>query len=87
MYNYNPKSKNVCYQDHYVHNMVSSDISVLIKYIKSKKINDKQHLIHNKELLKSINTLTYVIGHMENELKSKCFYSDKSEWDKYHISK
>ena len=31
-YNYN-KSKNLCYQDHYVHNMVCADIKVLLDYI------------------------------------------------------
>ena len=29
-YNYN-KSKNLCYQDHYVHNMVSGDLKILLK--------------------------------------------------------
>ena len=86
-YNYNSKSKNVCYQDHYVHNMVSSDINILILYIKSRKNFDRQYLSHNKEILKSINTLSYVISHMENELKTKCLYLDKKEWDKFHINK
>ena len=35
-YNYNRKTKNVCYQDHYVHNMVSADLIILIDYIKEK---------------------------------------------------
>ena len=32
-YNYNLKTKNLCYQDHYVHNMVSSDLKILLNYI------------------------------------------------------
>jgi len=36
-YNYNSKSKRLCYQDHYVHNMVSADLKILLKYIEEKK--------------------------------------------------
>ena len=67
--------------------MVSSDINILILFIKSREKFDRQYLSHNKEILKSINTLSYVIGHMENELKTKCFYLDKKEWDNFHINK
>ena len=83
-YNYNVKSS-ICYQDHYVHNMVSADLNVLIEYIKLFKNENK--LIHNKEILKSINTLSFVINHMEKELKSKCLYQNKSDWDKFHFTK
>lgn len=83
-YNYN-KNLQKCYQDHYVHNMVSADLYVLIEYIQLFKNEDK--LIHNKEILKSINTLSFVINHMEKELKSKCLYQNKSEWDKFHFTK
>ena len=88
-YNYNNKyvkgNKNICYQDHYVHNMVSADINILIKYI---ELNNQDGKIkHNKEILKSINTLCYVINHMENELKEKCMYLNKSEWEKFHKTK
>jgi hypothetical protein len=86
VYNYNNNNKKlICYQDHYVHNMISADINILVKYIKKYNNNDK--ISHNKEILKSINTLCYVINHMESELKEKCLYIDKSEWNKYHITK
>jgi hypothetical protein len=83
--NYNYLSKNnYCYQDHYVHNMVSHDLMVLIKYIENNTncLNKKDYL---KEILKSINTLSYVINHMENELKAKCLYQNKEDWDSFHI--
>lgn len=81
-YNYN-KTNNYCYQDHYVHNMVSHDIKILIEYIQTKyETTDK--IQPNKEILKSINTLSYVINHMETELKTKCIYLDKQDWDKHH---
>ena len=85
VYNYQKKN-NHCYQDHFVHNMVSHDINILIDYIEQSY--DNEDIIKpNKEILKSLNTLSFVINHMEQELKAKCIYLDKSEWDKFHIYK
>ena len=81
-YNYNLKTKNLCYQDHYVHNMVSSDLKILLNYIKN-----SSGAIHNKEILKTINTLSYVIGHMELELRTKCLYLPDNEWEGCHVVK
>ena len=93
-YNYNINSKNQCYQDHYVHRMVSADLTILIEYIEQQtKLNDNlldnknQNVIHNKEILKTINTLSFVINHMENELKAKCLYLDEAEWESCHFVK
>ena len=85
-YNYNLKTKNLCYQDHYVHNMVSADLNILIEYIKN-KYNKNSLVLHNKEILKTINTLSFVISHMESELKSKCLYLPETEWESCHILK
>ena len=85
-YNYNITSKNQCYQDHYVHRMVSADLHILIEYIEE-KFKDSNFVIHNKEILKTINTLSFVINHMENELKSKCIYLEESEWESCHFVK
>lgn len=85
-YNYNINSKNQCYQDHYVHRMVSADLAILIEYIEQKFI-DPNFIIYNKEILKTINTLSFVINHMENELKSKCMYLNESEWNACHFIK
>lgn len=84
-YNYN-KTKNMCYQDHYVHNMVSVDLKILIDYIEQ-KYGDTKVVLHNKEILKTINTLSYVINHMENELKSKCLYLLENEIESCHFIK
>ena len=85
-YNYNLKTKSQCYQDHYVHNMVSADLKILLIYIKQKY--EKPKLVpHNKEILKTINTLGFVIGHMELELKTKCLYLAENEWESCHIVK
>jgi hypothetical protein len=85
-YNYNLKSKNLCYQNHYVHNMVSADLKILINYINN-KYNSTMVITHNKDILKTINTLSFVINHMESELKTKCLYLPKSEWNKCHVIK
>ena len=85
-YNYSKKKNNYCYQDHYVHNMVSHDLLVLIYYIEDenfKNINKNESL---KEILKSINTISFVINHMESELKAKCLYQDEDIWDSFHVS-
>jgi hypothetical protein len=84
-YNYSKKKNNYCYQDHYVHNMVSHDLLVLLYYIQDEEyqnINKNESL---KEILKSINTISFVINHMESELKAKCLYQDENDWDSFHI--
>ena len=80
-FNYN-KNSHCCYQDHYVHNMISHDISALLMYIEAS--NTEQYIIHNKDILKSINTLAFCISHMETELRIKCIYVDKKEWENFH---
>jgi hypothetical protein len=83
-YNYNfSKKTNQCYQDHYVHNMVSHDVISLISYIENNYKNDAL-ILHNKEILKTINTLSFVIGHMEGELRAKCLYNDPKDCEKFH---
>ena len=87
-YNYNNKSKNLCYQDHYVHNMVSADLKILLQYInENNKIDNTKNIIHTKEILKTINTLSFVISHMECELRTKCLYIPEEKWDLYHTVK
>jgi hypothetical protein len=86
VYNYNLKIKKLCYQDHYVHNMVSSDIINIINHINS-KYEDTKFILHNKEILKTINTLSFVISHMEHELKTKCLYLPETEWENNHVVK
>ena len=158
-YNYNKYTKNKCYQDHYVHNMISLDLKTIINYINSlyndkdlnisnknekdnndsnnkdkDDSNNKEHynidnkedsdlkvieqkydkdnkedsdlkvienkkdynnvievnndnklILHNKEILKTINTLNYVISHMENELRNKCLYQTSDKLEQFHF--
>jgi hypothetical protein len=85
-YNYNINIKKLCYQDHYVHNMVSSDLKIIIDYINN-KYNNNNVILKTEEILKTINTLNYVISHMETELKNKCLYVPPNEIEIYHYIK
>jgi hypothetical protein len=88
IYNYSDKSKSQCYQDHFVHNMVSSDLKILLDYMKLTYTNSSGMVVlNNKEVLKTINTLSFVIGHMEAELRAKCLYIDEKEWETCHFIK
>ena len=83
-YNY-CKKKCVCYQDHYVHHMVSFDIIQLINYLNISNNNPLGLNINHIEILKSIKTLAFVINHMKNELSVRCLYAKPNEIEKNHI--
>lgn len=83
-YNYSHK-KNVCYQDHYVHNMVICDLNQIINFILKNKDKDTLQL---NDFSKSINTISFVINHMYKELNSRCLYIKLGkEIEREHISK
>ncbi len=84
-YNYDSKKKG-CYADHYVHNMVYADVSALLKCIDL--FHSDKDVIQNKEIVKCINTISFVIKHMYEELHNLCMYClDPSEHEKYHVVK
>jgi len=85
MYNYD-KDKNGCYADHYVHNLAEADIEALIEYIKN-NFKDNNIINHNKEIIKCINTLCFVIKHMASELNSLCIYCEPDEYNNFHFNK
>lgn len=83
-YNYSHR-KNVCYQDHYVHNMVICDLNQIISFISKNKNNGSLQL---NDFSKSINTISFVINHMYKELNTRCLYIKlTNEIEKEHISK
>jgi hypothetical protein len=84
-YNYE-KNKSACHADHYVHNRVCADVDSLINYINIFYPNNDT-FNHNKEIMKCINTIYYVIKHMKTELKNLCLYCNESQWDNYHVIK
>ena len=61
-------------------------IIILLDYI-DVKYNKNNLIIPNKEILKTINTLNFVIEHMHSELKSRCLYLNENEYEKEHIIK
>jgi len=71
-YNYDNKHSG-CYAQHYVYNNVYLDIISLLEYIKKDKINDFNN-INIKEIKKCIDTMSYVINHMYEELKNISYY-------------
>jgi len=80
IYNYE-KNKSSCNADHYVHNRICADIDSLISYV-NYYYKNIETFNHNKEIMKCINTMYYVIKHMKTELKNLCLYCDQSEWEK-----
>lgn len=80
-YNYGKGHKG-CYADHYVHNMIYGDIEALIKCLNKFYKNET---ISNKEVIKCVNTISFVIKHMYEELNNLCIYVGKSEHEKYHV--
>ncbi|CAH6421842.1 Hypothetical protein KVN_LOCUS530 [uncultured virus] len=65
-YNYNFKKYKGCFAQHYVHNMVSADLEALKNFVIINKNNICDNFIN--ELKKSINTISFVIAHMNDEL-------------------
>jgi len=71
-------NKNVgCYAQHYVHNLVHSDIKIMMDYLKY--INDINENYDYNELIKCITTISYVIKHMYEELSNIQFHNGESK--------
>ena len=83
-YNYDNKKKG-CYADHYVHNMVYADLNALLVCIEM--YYKDQEIIQNKEFIKCVNTISFVIKHMYEELNNLCLYINKDEYEKFHVIK
>jgi len=73
-YNYNHKKHDGCCAQHFVHNFVYADLAALISYLNT--VDAKE--VKLNEVIKCINTISYVIGHMKDELKNlSCYYPEK----------
>lgn len=85
-FNYQPssKSKNGCYSQHFVHNLVYEDIHTLIDYFKSIEDKTGHPKINIQEVSKCINTISYVINHMLDEIKNVEYYKINSPKEKYN---
>jgi hypothetical protein len=83
-YNYE-KGKKGCYADHYPHSMIYADCNALLHCI-NEYYNDEIE-IQNKEIVRCINTISYVIRHMYDELNNLCLYCKRCDHDKHHFIK
>lgn len=71
---FNYGNKAGCYAQHYVHNLIYSDIISLCQYLEfGYKSGEKINL---EEIIKSINTISYVMNHMHEELYALSFYNE-----------
>lgn len=70
---FNKKTKG-CINDHYVHNKIVSDIDNLLNYIYKNQESPDQQVNLETELRKGIETVNYVINHMNQELSSFMLY-------------
>ena len=72
-FNYNKKKNQGCYAQHYVYNIVQSDIKSVINYLEKNKL---KNTINLKEVKKCIDTISFVINHMYEELKNVDYYNN-----------
>ena len=84
-YNYSQNKNKCCYADHYVHDLLEADLTVIIYYIEY-IIND-ENINNNKQLSKSFSTINYVIKHMYTELNSLTLYLNKNDKiENFHVN-
>lgn len=80
---YSPNKKG-CYSDHYVHWMIVMDLHNLIEHIDYEYNTDNDTIIQNKEIIKTINTIHFVIRHMYQEYSSAVLSYSKIDPDKLY---
>ena len=85
-YNYGTKKKSCC-SDHYVHSSVYLDIKSLQNYINQKNPDETKDIENDREITKCVNTVSYVIRHMYDELKNVCIYCKNDNYEKNHFNK
>ena len=86
-YNYpekKSKHKFGCYSDHYVHHKLTQDLSHLVRYIET-TFKDKSlvPIRKNQEIIKCVNTISFVIKHMYDELWN-VYLSNGDNYMKFH---
>jgi len=85
-YNYNIKKHCGCYAQHYVHNLVYADIEISKKYLEFIIQNNLTLQENIDELRKTINTISFVIGHMHDELQNAAKYNFFN-MENYHMER
>jgi len=85
-YNYGKKKK-PCNSDHYVHSSIYMDIKSLLNYINNKKEVNTNEIENDRDITKCLNTVSYVVRHMCDELKNVCIYCKNKNYEKNHFNK
>lgn len=80
-YNYDNNNKG-CYAHHYVYNLLEYDLNSLLYYINS--YTSSNNFCNNKEIIKSLSTINYVIKHMYEELNNICIYTKLKNIESVH---
>ena len=65
--------------------MIFADCDILLYCLDTYYKNDDE--FYNKEIIKCINTISFVIKHMYEELNNLCLYSSKEEHEIFHYVK
>ena len=65
--------------------MIYADCDALIYCLEKYYKNESE--FYNKEIIKCINTISYVIKHMYEELNNLCLYSNLKDYNKFHFVK
>ena len=81
-FNYQDKYSG-CYAQHFVHNLVCADIYAVINHLKNCYETRKEY--NYQELIKCINTISYVVKHMYEELSN--LQSQYGNIDNVHIER
>ncbi len=63
------------------------DIKSLLNYINHKNITEETNITNDREITKCLNTVSYVIRHMYDELKNVCIYCKNNNYEKNHFNK
>ena len=84
-FNYNVSKYSGCYAQHYVYNLIWADIDALKYFIDKNKdiFKNEQNLI---EIKKSINTISFVVNHMYDELTNVKLYNYYSNNKQTHYN-
>lgn len=80
-YNYDNNNKG-CYAHHYVYNLLEYDLNSLLYYINT--YTSSNNFCNNKEIIKSLSTINYVIKHMYEELNNICIYTKLTNIESVH---
>lgn len=82
-FNYDHQNYIGCLAQHYVHNLIYSDVNILLTYL---NLTDDYTKYNQTEIKKTIETLDFVVNHMVEEL-SEIIKIYSQNFEKYHMER